>query len=84
MQLHDLVKPLEELSDEELMEKIRRVRTNRTVERPAGKARAKRTAKKATTSKVKKVSNKLNIGAFSDEQRAQLIALLKAEGNGNG
>lgn len=86
MKLHDVVKPLEEMSDEELHERLRQVRHNRTVERPAVAKRkadkeVKETgrAKRAAKSQVDKMLDKM-----SDEQRNDLIKKLQgALGNGN-
>lgn len=57
MQLQDLVKPLSDLSDEELMERLRTIRHNRSTVRPAAAARAKRTAKKGSQTRVSKVES---------------------------
>lgn len=71
MQLNDLVKPIEECSDEELLERLRAIRHNRTVVRPAAKSRAKREAKKGQQTRLNKVESLL--AGLSEEQRKQLI-----------
>lgn len=59
MQLTDLVKPIDQLSDDELLEKLRMIRNNRSVVRPAGQARAVRAAKKGGQGRVSKVEDLL-------------------------
>lgn len=71
MQLKDLVKPLSEMSDDELMTLLREKRHNRTVARPAGKARAAREVKKGLQGRVSKVENLL--AGLTDAQKAQLL-----------
>lgn len=55
MQLQDLVKPIEESTDAELLERLAIIRNNRTTVRPAGAARAKRAAGKGKQARVNKV-----------------------------
>lgn len=78
MKLSDLQKPLAEQTDEELIERLRRIRHNRHVERPAVKKReekadaitGRRAAKKAGSSMDKMLAG------LTDEQRLALIAQL--------
>lgn len=79
MQLKDLFKPIEQLTDEELKERLREIRHNRTVERPAAKARAKRAENKGRVTKVNKAQSLL--AGLSPEEIRQL--LLEVE-SGNG
>lgn len=74
MQMQDLIKPISDCTDEELMERLRAIRHNRTTVRPAGAARAKRAAKKGTQARVNKVENLLD--ALSPEQLLELMAQL--------
>lgn len=74
MQLQDLVKPISECTDEELMERLRAMRHNRTTARPAAAARQKRAAKKGTQARVSKVENLLD--GLSPEQLLELMAQL--------
>ena len=74
MQLTDLVKPIEQCSDEELLERLRVVRNNRNTVRPAAKAHAKREAKKGQQGRMSAVEKLLD--GMSPEQRAALIAQL--------
>lgn len=76
MQLEDLHKPLDQLSDEELMERLRASRHNRRTARPAAKAHAKRADNKATNAKVAKTEDLLKNSGLS---REELIALLSGE-----
>jgi hypothetical protein len=55
MQLTDLVKPLDQLTDEELQAKLQMIRHNRNVIRPAGVARTVRKEKKGAQGRVSKV-----------------------------
>lgn len=78
MQLKDLVKPISEMSDDELMERLRTIRHNRVTVRPAAKAHAKREASKGAVTRMKKV-DKLLEGL----SREEIIKLL-GETDGNG
>lgn len=77
MQLTDLIKPMDQMTDEELMERLRTIRHNRTTVRPAAKAHAKRAAKKGAQGRMSKVEQMLE--GLSDEQRAELIRELGGE-----
>lgn len=74
MQMSDLVKPIDQLSDDELLERIRAMRHRREVLRPAKKAHIERAAKKVTKVKDKKTNALL--AAMSSADRAALIAIL--------
>jgi hypothetical protein len=78
MQLHDLVKPMEEMTDEELMERLRVVRNNRTTVRPAAQARAKKAAKVGGQARINKVESLLK-----GMSREELLKLLQ-EGESDG
>lgn len=75
MQLHDLVKPINECSDEELLERIRVIRNNRTTVRPAAKAHAKRAAKKGQQGRMSNIEKML--AGMSEADRVLLIAELE-------
>ncbi len=75
MQLQNLVKPIEDCSDEELLERLRVIRNTRTVIRPAAKARVKRIEQKSLQTKVSKVENL--IFGLSPEQLQQLLVKLE-------
>lgn len=77
MQLTDLVKPLDQCSDEELLERLRAIRHNRNTVRPAAKSHAKRAAKKGQQSRLNKVENLLS--GLSEEERLQLLTELGGE-----
>lgn len=77
MQLTDLIKPMDQMTDEELMERLRQIRHNRTTARPAAKAHAKRAAKKGAQGRMSKVESLLD--GLTDEQRAELIRELGGE-----
>ena len=78
MQLLDLVKPIEQCTDEELLERLRTIRHNRKTVRPAAKAHAKRAAKKGAQTRMTAVEKLL--ASMSEEDRQALIAEL-GEGN---
>jgi hypothetical protein len=79
MQLKDLVKPISEMTDEELTDRLRLVRKSRTTIRPAAKAHAKRNAKKGATTRINKVEALLECLS-----RDELIKLLESsDGNSN-
>lgn len=75
MQLGDLVKPLDKMSDDELLERLRQVRHNRTVARPAAKAHVERAEKKVTRAKSKKATDLLS--SLTPEERQKLIEQLQ-------
>lgn len=55
MQLKDLTKPIDQMTDEEILDRIRTMRANRNTIRPAAKDHAKREAKKGTAGKSKQL-----------------------------
>lgn len=71
MQLPDLVKPVEQMTDEELTARIRELRNNRNTIRPAAQNHTKRAAKKGAQKRISKVE-KLMQGM----SREDLIKLL--------
>lgn len=81
MKLEDLVKPIDQLTDEELLERLRGIRNNRMVLRPAAKAHSDRAEKKETRKKVDKVTD-----MFANLSAADKEALIKqlSEGSGEG
>lgn len=76
MQLNDLVKPIEEQSDEELLERLRMIRNNRNTVRPAAASRAKRAAKKGSQTRVSKVEAILE--GLTEAQKLELLRELGA------
>lgn len=74
MQLTDLVKPIEQCTDEELLERLRTIRNNRNTIRPAAKAHAKREARKGQQGRMSAVEKLL--AGMSPEERAAIIAEL--------
>lgn len=75
MQLQDLVKPIEQQTDEELLARLREIRNNRNTVRPAAKAHAKRESKKGQQGRVKKVEGLLE--GLTPEQIAELLSELE-------
>ena len=74
MQIHDLVKPIELMSDEELLSHVRGIRHRREVIRPARVARVERAEKKVTRAKTKKLDATLD--NLSEADRLRLIEML--------
>jgi len=74
MQLTDLIKPLDQLTDEELLARLNEVRHRRTVERPAAARRVAQVEKKETRVKVNAM-DKL-IADLSTEEREALLKQL--------
>lgn len=77
MQIHDLIKPIDQCTDAELLERVRAMRHRRETIRPAARARVERAEKKTTRAKVNKTS--ALVDNLSEEDRLKLIALLSGE-----
>lgn len=77
MQLTDLYKPLDQLSDDELRERLQGIRHNRTRERPAAKARAKKEAKKGATKRLNQLEMLLSL--MSPEEREAFLTSAAAQ-----
>jgi len=77
MQLKDLISEIENQSDEELMQRLRDARQNRTVVRPASARRAKKASAQAARTQTTKVE-KLLSGLSPEEIQ---ILMDKAEEN---
>lgn len=77
MQLVDIVKPIEDQTDEELLERLRVIRNNRNTIRPAAKSHAKRAAKKGQLGRMSAVEKLLS--GMSPEERAAIMAELGEE-----
>ena len=77
MQLEDIVKPLDKMSDDELLEHLRSVRHRRDTVRTASATRAGNAKGKAASKKLTGLANILN--GMSDEDRNLLIQQLTGE-----
>ena len=75
MHLSDLIKPIEKLSDDELLARLQVVRHNRENVRPVARRKAEKVEAKAARGRVSSVTKML--GNLSDEERAALIAQLE-------
>jgi len=75
MQLDQLIKPIDQCTDEELLERLRKVRHNREVARPVAKAKAAKTEKKTSNKKVSALEKLLD--GMSDEDKLKLIESLE-------
>ncbi len=71
MQLPDLIKPLDQLTDEELRDRLKIIRHSRTIIRPA----AQKHREKAVKVKEKKVTSKVDslVKNLTPEQIKQLL-----------
>ena len=78
MQLDQLIKPIDQCTDEELLERLRKVRHNREVARPVAKAKAAKVEKKSSNKKVSALEKLLD--SMSNEDKAKLIESL-SDGN---
>lgn len=77
MQLKDLVKPIDQMSDDELLERLREIRHRKTVERPAAKARVEKAEKKQSRSRMTAMDKML--AALSPEEQAELMKSLEEQ-----
>ena len=77
MQLNDLIKPIESMTDDELRDHLRTIRHNRTKAKPATVNREKRAAKKGGQGRMGKVDDMF--GGLSEAEKAAIIAQLKGE-----
>ncbi len=75
MQLKDLIKPLDDMTDDELRDHLRRIRNNRTKVKPATVNREKREAKVGNQGRINQVEDLF--GNLSEEDRLALIKQLK-------
>lgn len=75
MQLGDLVKKIEDMTDVELIEHLRAVKQRRSVDRPAHRAHVERAEKKTVRAATKKVTNLFE--GLSEADRTALIAQLQ-------
>ncbi len=74
MQLSDLIKPLDDMTDDELREHLSKIRHSRTKAKPATVNREKRAAKKGATGRISKVDDLF--GDMTPEEKAELIRQL--------
>ena len=74
MQINQLIKPIDEMSDEELRDRIRELRHRRETVRPAAKARVERAVKKQSIKKQTQTEQLL--ASLSPEQLTALISSL--------
>lgn len=81
MQLKDLVKPIDSMTEDELMAHLRLVRHRRSVERPAQRAHIERAEKKESKSKMSAIDKLLD--GMSDEEKAKLLAQLENPNGGD-
>ena len=77
MQTNQLIKPIDQCSNDELMERLRTVRHSREVARPVAKAKAAKVEKK--TSRVKMSAMDKLLDGMSDEEKQKLLAQLTGE-----
>lgn len=75
MQLKDLVKTLDQMTDDELLARLRTVRHNREVIRPAATKRAERSSAKGSRERVSKVE--VLLASLSETEREALLKQLE-------
>lgn len=75
MQLADLVKPIDQMSDEELLERIRTIRHNRETFRAAVRKREERTEVRASRKKISGLDKLM--ANLSNEERDALVKQLE-------
>lgn len=81
MQTPELIKTLDQMTDDELLERLRTVRHNREVARPVAKKKADVAEKKTSRKRVSDM-DKLLVG-MTEEERQQLINSLSEDTNDN-
>lgn len=79
MKLSDLTKTVEQMTDEELLERLRQIRHNRETVRPVAKRYVAKAEKKTSRKKVSKVESL--IGLLSPEERDALLKQLEQQGD---
>lgn len=75
MQMKDLITPISDMSEEQLRERLREIRHNRTKVKPATANRTKREAKVGGQGRITKATDLF--GGLSPEDKARLIEQLK-------
>lgn len=81
MQLKDIVKSIVDMTDEELLDHLRKVRQRRTVERPVAKAKAAKAEKKSSHKRLTALDKLL--ATLSLEDQAELMKYLEAPNEGS-
>lgn len=74
MQLIDILKPMDQMTDEELKERLQKIRHNRDTVRPAAKSREKKEAKKGAVTRINKMDDLFD--KMSPQQKAEFIKQL--------
>lgn len=74
MQIRDLVKPIDQCTTEELLERVRAMRHRREQARPVAKQKAERAEKKAVRQRSTKIEK--TVDNMSDEEKLTLLKLL--------
>lgn len=81
MQTPELIKTLDQMTDDELLERLRTVRHNREVARPVAKKKADVAEKKTSRKRVTDLDKLL--AGMTEEERQQLINSLSEDTNDN-
>ena len=81
MQTPNLLKTIDQYTDEELIEYIRKIRHNREVARPVAKKKAE-VAEKKSSRKVASAMDKLLAG-LSDEEKLKILQFLEGNSDDN-
>lgn len=81
MQLKDIVKKIEDMTDEELLDHLRAVRRRRTTDRPVAKAKAAKIETKKLRSRMSAIDKLL--ATLSPEDQAELMKSLEEPNEGS-
>lgn len=82
MQLKDIVKKIEDMTDQELHDHLLLVRRRRTTDRPVAKAKAMKVETKKSRSRLSAIDKIL--ATLSPEDQAELLQSLEAPNEGSG
>lgn len=77
MQMKDLIKPIHDMTDEELQDHLRTIRHKRTSVKKATTNRVARAAKKGATGRINKIDS--IVSGMSEADKQQLILQLQQE-----
>ena len=83
MQLLNLTKPLEQMTEDELLEHVRKMRHNRTIARPAAKKHAERSQIRTERKASKKRTSSMDglLAKLTEAEREALMKQLEGVGD---
>lgn len=80
MKFKDLIKPIDDQTEDELRERLREIRFNRERARPVAKKKAEKAEKKESRQRTNKLDKM--IANLSPAQLEEMLKKLQGEGNG--